>query len=135
GLTPEVREVKGSAAELVSLEENGVRYLADLARGQKSGWYYDQRDNRAFIAALSPGARVLDAYCYTGGFALAAARAGATDVVGVDSSASALELASRAAALNGVTCTFTKAEVFEELERLSAAGERFGVVVCDPPPF
>jgi 23S rRNA (cytosine1962-C5)-methyltransferase len=135
GLGSEVTAVKGGFDEPVGLSENGVRFLADLSGGQKTGWYFDQRDNRAFIASLAKGARVLDAYCYTGGFAIAAARGGASEVLGVDSSAPALDLAAKAAALNGVTCTFVKAEVFEELERCAAAGERFGIVVCDPPPF
>ena len=64
------------------VEENGVAYLADLLHGQKTGWFYDQRDNRAFMAAVSAGADVLDAYCYCGGFRLACARDGARDSVG-----------------------------------------------------
>jgi 23S rRNA (cytosine1962-C5)-methyltransferase len=135
GLGSEVKEDKGRLDGPVELEENGVRYLADLSGGQKTGWYYDQRDNRAFIASIAEGARVLDAYCYTGGFAIAAARAGASDVTGIDSSAPALDLAAKAAALNGVTCTFVKADVFDEFERLGAGGGKYGVVVCDPPPF
>jgi 23S rRNA (cytosine1962-C5)-methyltransferase len=135
GLASEVREVKGTSEGPVTLEENGVRYFADLAHGQKSGWYYDQRDNRAFVASLAKNTRVLDAYCYTGGFAIAAAHAGAAETVGIDSSAPALELAAKAAAANDVTCRFVKADVFEELGRLAQASERFGIVVCDPPPF
>jgi len=135
GLGSEICTVKGASDGPVTLEENGARYLADLAHGQKTGWYYDQRDNRAFMASLAKGARVLDAYCYTGGFSIAASRAGAADVIGVDSSAPALALAADAAGANGVSCRFVKAEVFGELERLAAAGERFGMVICDPPPF
>jgi 23S rRNA (cytosine1962-C5)-methyltransferase len=119
----------------IAVEENGVRYFADIASGQKTGWYYDQRDNRAFIASLSGGKSVLDAYCYSGGFALAAARAGAKEVAGLDSSAPALALAEDAAAANGLSCKFVKADVFEELERLWAAREKFDVVIADPPPF
>jgi 23S rRNA (cytosine1962-C5)-methyltransferase len=112
-----------------------VRYFADMASGQKTGWYYDQRDNRAFVASLSRGKSVLDAYCYTGGFALAAARAGAKEVAGLDSSAPALALAEDAAAANGLSCNFVRVDVFEELERLWASREKFYVVVADPPPF
>jgi 23S rRNA (cytosine1962-C5)-methyltransferase len=78
---------------------------------------------------------VLDAYCYTGGFAIAAARAGATEVVGLDSSQPALALADEAASANGVAAKFVKADVFEELERLGAQGETFDIVIADPPPF
>ncbi len=136
GLDTYVRTVKGKAGR-VSLEENGVRYFADLAEGQKAGWYYDQRDNRAFMASLAKNKSVLDAYCYAGGFAIAAAKAGARDVTGIDSSASALALAEDAAAANSVSAKtgFVKADVFEELERLWAAKETFGVVIADPPPF
>jgi 23S rRNA (cytosine1962-C5)-methyltransferase len=119
----------------VAVEENGVRYFADLTGGQKTGWYYDQRDNRAFVAALAKGKSVLDAYCYTGAFALAAAKAGATDVIALDSSAPALALAEESAAANGLQAQFVKADVFEELERLGNAKETFDIVVADPPPF
>jgi len=134
GLPSYVRAAKGEAGR-IAVEENAVRYFADVTAGQKTGWYYDQRDNRAFVASLARGKSVLDAYCYSGGFALAAARAGAKDVAGLDSSAPALELAEDAAAANGLSCTFVKADVFEELERLWAAREKFDVVVADPPPF
>jgi 23S rRNA (cytosine1962-C5)-methyltransferase len=136
GLASEVKTVKGSA-EVLRLEENGAAYFADPASGHKSGWYYDQRDNRFFMAALAKGKRVLDAYCYTGGFAVLAARQGARESTGIDSSAPALALAQRAAAENGVTgtCRFTKTDVFQELERLGGARERFDIVIADPPPF
>ncbi len=127
--------VRAGDAGRIGVEENGVRYFADLASGQKTGWYYDQRDNRAFVASLSRGKSVLDAYCYTGGFALAAARAGAKEAAGLDSSAPALALAEEAAAANGLSCKFVKTDVFEELERLWTAREKFDVVVADPPPF
>ena len=107
------------------------------AQGQKTGWYYDQRDNRAFIAALATGKTVLDAYSYTGGFGILAAKAGAKEVVCLDSSAAcagagrrkrARQLASRSKPV--------KADVFEELERLMAAeGDVSTSCVADPPPF
>ncbi len=125
--------VEGEAR--VAVEENGVRYFADLGAGQKTGWYYDQRDNRAFMATLARGRTVLDAYCYTGGFALAAAKAGASEVIAVDSSQPALALAEESAAANGLSCKFVKAEIFEEMERLGAAKETFDIVIADPPPF
>lgn len=137
GLTAYVRAAKGAMPKRLTVEENGARYYADAQYGQKTGWYYDQRDNRAFVARLAPGRTLLDAYCYTGGFAILAARAGAREAAGIDSSDAALALAADAAAANaaGKTATFIRADVTDELERLAGAGERFGVVVCDPPPF
>jgi 23S rRNA (cytosine1962-C5)-methyltransferase len=126
--------VEGDAGR-VAVEENGVRYFADLGGGQKTGWYYDQRDNRAFMASLAEGRSVLDAYCYTGGFALAAAKAGAREVIAIDSSQPALTLAQESAAANGLACKFLKADVFDEFERLGAAKETFDIVIADPPPF
>jgi 23S rRNA (cytosine1962-C5)-methyltransferase len=128
--------VEGEAGR-IAVEENGVRYFADLAGGQKTGWYYDQRENRAFMAKLASGRTVLDAYCYAGGFALAAAKGGAREVVALDGSAPALALAEESAAANGLSsvCKFVKAEVFEEMERLAGAKETFDLVIADPPPF
>ncbi len=134
GLDLYVRAAKGEASR-VTVQENGVRYFADPSGGQKTGWYYDQRDNRAFTASLAQGKTVLDAYTYSGGFAIAAAKTGARDVTGLDSSAPALALAEESAAANRVACRFLKADVLEELERLAAAGETFDIVVADPPPF
>jgi 23S rRNA (cytosine1962-C5)-methyltransferase len=134
GLEDYVRAAKGDVTRL-AVEENGVRYLADLTGGQKTGWYYDQRDNRAFMAGLAKGKSVLDAYSYTGGFGIAAAKAGATEVICLDSSAPALALAEDSAAANGVSIKAVKADVFEELERLAAAKETFDIVIADPPPF
>ena len=134
GLSDYVRAAKGEAGR-VSVEENGVQYFADLAEGQKTGWYYDQRDNRAFMAGLARAKSVLDAYSYTGGFGIAAAKAGAKEVICLDSSAPALALAEDSAAANGVAIKAVKADVFEELERLAAAKETFDIVIADPPPF
>ncbi|MEJ0043680.1 MAG: class I SAM-dependent methyltransferase [Rhizomicrobium sp.] len=119
----------------IAVEENGTRYFADLAGGQKTGWYYDQRDNRAFMAGLAKGKSVLDAYSYTGGFGIAAARAGATETICLDSSAPALALAEESAAANAVAIKAVKADVFEEMERLAGAKEVFDIVIADPPPF
>ena len=134
GLKTELRVVKGQARRTI-VEENGVRYFADPAKGQKTGWYFDQRDNRSFVARLSKKATVLDAYTYTGGFALAAAKAGAKEAVGLDSSAAALALAEETAAANRLSAKFVRCDVFEEMERLAKAGEKFDVVIADPPPF
>jgi len=137
GLAPESRTAKGTVGGPIVVRENGVELLADPLAGQKTGWFFDQRDNRRFIAALARGARVLDLYCFTGGFALQAARAGAASVLGIDSSAPALELAAAAAARNDVaeTCEFRRGDVFGEASRLAAGGERFDIVIADPPAF
>jgi len=137
GLEPETRLIKGTLDGLVRLEENGAVFFADPLGGQKTGWFYDHRDNRAFMARLSGGARVLDLYTYHGGFAIQAALAGAARVEAVDRSEAALASAARAAEANGVSalCGFHRADAFAELERLADAGERFDVVVADPPPF
>jgi 23S rRNA (cytosine1962-C5)-methyltransferase len=134
GLDSHTRVTKGEAGR-IAVEENGLRYFAEPAAGQKTGWYYDQRDNRAFAASLAKGKSVLDAYCYTGGFALAASRAGAKECVGLDSSQPAISLAEESAAANRLSTKFVKCDVFEELERLAAANEKFDVVIADPPPF
>jgi 23S rRNA (cytosine1962-C5)-methyltransferase len=134
GLDNYVKTVKGEGRR-IRVMENGARYLADLAEGQKTGWYYDQRDNRAFIAGLASGKSVLDGYSYTGGFGVLAAKAGAREVVCLDSSAPALALAEESARANAVTVKPVKVDVFEELARLGAGGEKFDIVLMDPPPF
>jgi 23S rRNA (cytosine1962-C5)-methyltransferase len=137
GLDTHVRVVKGGAGSRLTVEENGVRYFADPTSGQKSGWYYDQRNNRRFVAGLAKGKRVLDTYCYTGGFSILAAVKGAAHVLGLDSSAAALELAAEAAVANGVgaICTFKRTDVLGALEKFALEGEVFEVVIADPPPF
>jgi 23S rRNA (cytosine1962-C5)-methyltransferase len=137
GLPTETRVVAGRIDGPVSLEENGVVFEADVLAGQKTGWFYDQRDNRTFVAGLAGGARVLDLYCYSGGFAIAAASAGAESVTGIDRSEPALALAEAAAQRNGVSeaCTFRRGEVFADAAAFAGSGERFDIVVADPPPF
>ncbi|MBP3958185.1 class I SAM-dependent rRNA methyltransferase [Gemmata sp. G18] len=120
----------------LSIAENGMRFLVNLTEGQKTGYYLDQRDNRAAVARLCSGKRVLDAFCYSGGFGLYAAKAGASEVLGVDASEPALELARRNAAANELSnITFANADVFKHLSELVAAGRQFDVVVLDPPKF
>ena len=123
-----------------TVEENGLSWRLDLAAGQKTGLYLDQRANRAAAADLCgaavPGAKVLDLFCYAGGFGLTLlARGGAGSVRGVDSSASALELAVMNAARHGSAdrCTWTNGKAFQALDEIKAAGERFDAVICDPP--
>jgi 23S rRNA (cytosine1962-C5)-methyltransferase len=131
------QRVIGDLSTLLDIEENGARFVVDPIGGQKTGWFYDQRENRRVVAALSSGARVLDCYCFTGGFAVTAARGGAREVIGVDRSEPALDLARKAAEYSEVApiCRFERAEVFEKLEALAAAKERFDIVIADPPAF
>ncbi|HEY4274022.1 MAG TPA: class I SAM-dependent rRNA methyltransferase [Rhizomicrobium sp.] len=134
GLETYARVAQGAAGR-VAVEENGARYFADLGQGQKTGWYYDQRDNRAYIAALAKGRTVLDAYSYTGGFGILAAKAGAKEVICLDSSEPALKLAEESAAANQVSVRAFQGDVLEEMARLSTAKEKFDIVLADPPPF
>jgi 23S rRNA (cytosine1962-C5)-methyltransferase len=132
-----VRVAKGEMNGPIEVRENGARFLADLSAGQKTGWFFDQRDNRAFMAGLAKGRRVLDVYSYTGGFGIQAAVAGAAQVLACDRSEQALALAEKAAGLNGAagSMKFVRAEAFAEMEKLVGQGERFGTVICDPPAF
>ena len=137
GLDSEVRVALGRIDGPVTVEENGAVFGVDILTGQKTGWFFDQRDNRAFVAALCGEARVIDLYCYSGGFAVAAALGGAASVTAIDRSEGALALAARAAERNGVAgiCEFRRAEVFAEAAARAGAGERFDVVIADPPAF
>ena len=138
GLGQEVRVAKGRVDGPVRIVENGVAFYADVTGGQKTGWFFDQRGNRAFMAALARGgARVLDLYSHTGGFALQAAMTGAGAVDLVDRSEAALALAERAARENGCAgrCKFTRAEAFAEAERRTGMAEKFDLVIADPPAF
>jgi 23S rRNA (cytosine1962-C5)-methyltransferase len=120
-----------------TVEEGGLRFPVDLLGGQKTGWFFDQRPNRAMVARLAPGRTVLDAFCHLGGFGLAAAQAGASHVTLLDRSEHALGLATQAAKGAGLAerVATIKADAMEELERMVGAGRRFEVVVADPPAF
>jgi 23S rRNA (cytosine1962-C5)-methyltransferase len=121
----------------LEIVENGLRYRVDLAEGQKTGFYLDQRENRKIAAGYLRGRRVLDMFCYSGGFSLAASvLGGAKDVLAVDTSAKAVVLAEANAQLNGATnIRFQCGEAFKTLESLAAAGEHFDAVILDPPKF
>jgi 23S rRNA (cytosine1962-C5)-methyltransferase len=132
------RLVRGSApAGPIFVHEHGLRFGVDLAEGQKTGYYLDQRDNRHAAARYARGRRVLDMFCYSGGFSVAAAVTGrAASVLAVDSSAKAATLAKANADLNGAANVVVEtADAFEKLDALLASGERFGMVVLDPPKF
>ena len=121
----------------VQIEENGVKYLVDVQDGQKTGFFLDQKNNRAAIHRICAGKRVLDCFTHTGSFALNAGKAGAADVLGVDASQTGIDMAEENARLNGLQdkVRFTCADVFDLLPRLEAEGERYGVVILDPPAF
>ena len=135
GLPQEVRLLHGEPGDAVA-EEGGVAFPVDPLSGQKTGFFWDQRPNRDQVAALAPGARVLDVFCHTGAFGLRAAAAGASAVTLVDSSQPALDRAMDAAARNGLPgVTATRGDAFDVMGALGVAGAQFDVVVCDPPAF
>ncbi len=121
----------------VEIVENGVKYIVDVEDGQKTGFFLDQKNNRASIHRISKGKKVLDCFTHTGSFALNAGIAGAASVLGVDASELAVEQARENAALNGLSDTvkFECADVFDLLPKLEEEGERFDVVILDPPAF
>jgi 23S rRNA (cytosine1962-C5)-methyltransferase len=119
----------------VRIEEDGVGFLVNLGEGQKTGFYLDQRDNRRAVARLAAGHSMLDAFCYSGGFGLHAARAGAREVLGIDQSEPALALARENARSNGLQVEFEHADVFNRLAELVADNRQFGLIVLDPPKF
>ena len=118
------------------IRENGLQFAVNLAEGQKTGYYLDQRDNRLAVAKFCAGKRVLDAFCYSAGFGVYAAKAGATFVESVDASESAINLGKRNAELNGLPqMTFVQSDVFDRLDALVLEGAKFDVIVLDPPKF
>jgi 23S rRNA (cytosine1962-C5)-methyltransferase len=138
GLALVDRVVRGTApAGAIFVHEHGLKFGVDLAEGQKTGFYLDQRDNRQAAARYARGRRVLDMFCYSGGFAVACAvSGGARSVLAVDTSAKAAALARANAELNGAAnVTVEAVDAFEKLDALTAAGERFGMVILDPPKF
>ena len=136
-----MERVKGFLGEAfdtkVEIVENGVRYIVDVEDGQKTGFFLDQKNNRAAVGRLCKGKKVLDCFTHTGSFALNAGMAGAESVLGVDASQLAVEQARENARLNGLEerVRFECADVFELLPRLEQQGERYDVVILDPPAF
>ncbi len=137
GLPRETGWLLGGGPAEVEIEEEGLRFTVDVARGQKTGFFLDQRDNRPRVAELAAGGAVLDCFAYTGAWSIHAAARGAASVTGVEISADAVRLAERNAARNGLggRCRFERANVFDELRRLSRTRARFDLVVLDPPAF
>lgn len=135
GLPLSVEVARGVVPDEVELEEHGTRFRVPLMTGQKTGWFYDQADNRGRFLRYVQGARVLDVFSYIGGWGVQAARCGASLVALVDSSEKALEQAVANASLNAVDVTTLKGDAFDVLRGLKADGETFDVVVVDPPAF
>ncbi len=136
GLASEVRTVHGPETEQVDLQEGGLTFSIPVATGQKTGWFFDQADNRRGLQRYLRGGRVLDVFTYLGAWGLRAAKSGAKDVVCVDASASALGGVTENAQRNGLSQVRTEqGDAFDVLDTLMAAGERFQTVIVDPPAF
>ena len=137
GLSQQTGLLFGEVPDRVEMQENGVRFLVDVKEGQKTGFFLDQKENRAAIAPFVPGMRVLDCFTHTGSFALHAARYGAAEVTGVDISEHACACALENARLNGVEdrVRFECANAFDFLRAQQTAKEQYDVVILDPPAF
>lgn len=137
GLPEMVELLDGTIPDIIEMEENSLRFKINLAKGQKTGGFLDQKENHKLLKGISSGKRVLDCFCYTGSWGIHAALYGASSVLGFDISAYAIEQAKDNAALNCVAdkIEYEECDAFEGLRKLYAQGERFGVVVMDPPAF
>ncbi len=139
GLPVRAGAIVGALPDVVAIVEDGLNYRVDVVTGQKTGFYLDQRDNRKLIRRHATGRRVLNAFCYTGGFSLAALAGGATSVLSIDSSGDALNMArdnlARNVALDATRAEWIEADVFSELRRLRDAGATFDLILLDPPKF
>lgn len=137
GLPLERRFLRGGGSTQVEIQEGTARFVVDVERGQKTGWFCDQRENRMATAQLAAGAEVLEVFCHTGAFGIHAALAGAASVEGLDSSDETLALARSHASRNQVEgrCSYRKADAFEEMRNLVKAGRRYDLVILDPPAF
>ena len=136
GLKQVTGVLRGTVPDRVLMEENGVKFWVDVKNGQKTGFFLDQKENRAAIAPFVKRKRVLDCFTHTGSFALHAAKYGAAEVTGVDISEFACDCARENAALNGFdNVQFVAANAFDYLKEQSAAGEQYDVVILDPPAF
>lgn len=129
--------LRGGGPTTLEVYEGPARFHVDIARGQKTGWFCDQRDNRLAAARFASGAEVLEVFCHTGAFGVHAALAGAKSVEGLDVSEEALALARSHAELNNVQdrCRYQSADAFDEMRKLERTGRRFDLVLLDPPAF
>ncbi len=139
GLPPRTEVVFGCLTNPIVISENGFQYEVDPLEGHKTGFYLDQRDNRALVEILAHGTQsVLNGFCYTGGFSLAALRGGAKHVISIDSSDAAIVQAKRHEALNGPflgQSTWMVDDMFEALRRFRDSGQTFDLIILDPPKF
>ncbi|HXX36638.1 MAG TPA: class I SAM-dependent rRNA methyltransferase [bacterium] len=137
GLPRETGWIAGGGVTEVEIDEGGVRFLVDVARGQKTGFFLDQRENRMHVAPLTAGRAVLDCFSYTGAWALHAVHRGAASVLGIEASEEAVAMAGRNAAINaaGERYRVLAGNAFDELRRLSEERAKFDVIVLDPPAF
>jgi 23S rRNA (cytosine1962-C5)-methyltransferase len=138
GLAPRTGPLLGEAPARARIIEDGIAYDVDVAKGQKTGFYLDQRDNRALAAALADDAEALNCFCYTGGFTLSALRGGAKRVTSLDTSEEALELARHNVGLNSFEASraeWLAADVFAQLRKYRDQGRKFDLIVLDPPKF
>ncbi|MBI5435508.1 MAG: class I SAM-dependent methyltransferase [Nitrosomonadales bacterium] len=130
--------LRGTLPDNVEVVEHGLRFKVDVAHGQKTGFYLDQRDNRALTETLARDKDVLNCFCYTGGFSLYALRGGAKSVLSIDASEEALQLAQRNVELNGLDASRTEwqcADVFAALRKLRDQNKKFDLIILDPPKF
>ncbi|MDH4328439.1 MAG: class I SAM-dependent rRNA methyltransferase, partial [Nitrospira sp.] len=137
GLPLERRFLRGSGPTQIEIQEGNAKFLVDVEKGQKTGWFCDQRENRLAAAKLAAGAEVLEVFCHTGAFGIHAALAGAVSVEGLDVSLDTLAMARTQAAMNKVEdrCTYRQADAFEEMRKLVKAGRKYDLVILDPPAF
>lgn len=137
GLEEDTQILSGAVDGLIEVPMNGATYMADVLGGQKTGLFFDQRDNHAFAAGLAKGARVLDVFSHVGGFGLAALAGGAESALAVDGSQAALDLAAKGAAASGTEARFDtrQGDAFDVMNALTKEGAQFDMVICDPPAF
>ena len=139
GLAPRTGVLRGAVDGPVAIREDGIAYRVDVERGQKTGFYLDQRDSRRRVRELARGRRVLNAFCYTGGFTLAALAGGAREVDSIDSSPEALALARANLAANPSlpqqAARWREADVFADLRALRNEGRSYDLAILDPPKF
>ncbi len=138
GLEKSVKVIHGELGDkLVEIRDGDAKFYANVLEGQKTGWFYDQRENRRWVAQLTQDGSLLDVFCHTGGFGITAARNGAQSVTFVDSSADALAMVEKNAALNDVAakCKMIDGAAFDVMEKLGGQGRKFDVVCVDPPAF
>lgn len=124
--------------EMVEIQEGHIRFLVDLRAGHKTGFYLDQRDNRRIVSEFAKGAQVLNCFAYTGGFGIFASAAGAEEVIHIDASSSALDIARKNAELNSLDMSrmqFSEQDVFQSLRRFRDSGKSVDLIILDPPKF